>query len=70
MPQSPLVGLRLRESGLRDRAGAMVAGIERGELRIMNPEGTTVIRANDRLWLVGDPAMIRTFMEERKAVRE
>jgi Trk K+ transport system NAD-binding subunit len=36
----------------------------------MNPEGSTVIRANDRLWLVGNPAMIRTFMEERKAVRE
>ncbi len=70
MPQSPLVGQRIRSSGLRDQAGAMVAGIERGEQRIMNPEGTTTIRANDRLWLVGDPAMIRNFMEERKAVRE
>jgi CPA2 family monovalent cation:H+ antiporter-2 len=69
-PQSPLVGQRIHSSGLRDQAGAMVAGIERGDQRIMNPEGTMVIRANDRLWLVGDPAMIRAFMEERKAVRE
>jgi CPA2 family monovalent cation:H+ antiporter-2 len=70
MPQSPLVGQRIHDSGLRGRAGAMVAGIERGAERLMNPEGSTVIRANDRLWLVGNPAMIRTFMEERKAVRE
>jgi len=70
MPQSPLVGKRIHDSGLRDQAGTMVAGIERGEQRIMNPEGNTLIRANDRLWLVGDPAMIRSFMEEHKAVRE
>jgi CPA2 family monovalent cation:H+ antiporter-2 len=69
-PQSPLVGMRIHESGLRDAASAMVAGIERGDLRIMNPEGTMEFQADDVLWLVGNGDTIRAFMEERKAVRE
>lgn len=69
-PQSPLVGMRIHDSGLRDEASAMVAGIERGDLRIMNPEGTMEFQANDVLWLVGNGDTIRAFMEERKAVRE
>ncbi len=69
-PQSPLVGQRIHNSGLRDQARAMVAGIERGDLRIMNPEGNMELLANDVVWLVGNGETIRSFMEERKAVRE
>lgn len=69
-PQSPLVGMRIHESGLRNEASAMVAGIERGGNRIMNPEGTAVFQENDVLWLVGNGPTIIAFMEERKAVRE
>ncbi len=69
-PQSPLVGLRIHDSGLRDQAHAMVAGIERGDTRIMNPEGRLELQANDVVWLVGNGTTIRAFMEERMAVRE
>ncbi len=69
-PQSPLVGTRIHDSGLRDEASAMVAGIERGSERIMNPEGSTMFQANDVIWLVGNGERIRAFMEERKAARE
>ncbi|MEO5585650.1 MAG: cation:proton antiporter [Flavobacteriales bacterium] len=69
-PQSPLVGMRIHVSGIRDEARAMVAGIQRGEERIMNPEGTMEFQANDVLWLVGNGPNIVSFMEERKAVRE
>ncbi len=69
-PQSSLVGMRIHDSGLRDEASAMVAGIERGSERIMNPKGGMVFEANDVIWLVGNGERIRAFMEERKAARE
>lgn len=69
-PQSPLVGKRIHDSGLRDQAHAMVAGIERGGVRIMNPEGRMELQANDVVWLVGNGETIRLFMEARSAVRE
>lgn len=69
-PQSPLVGVRIHESGLRSEAKAMVAGIERGNQRITNPPGTTVFEANDIIWLVGNGERIRAFMESRMAIRE
>lgn len=70
LPRSPLVNMRIHDSGLRDEAHAMVAGIERGEQRIMNPDGALTFEENDVIWLVGNGDTISTFMEERKAVRE
>lgn len=70
LPQSALVGVPIHDSGLRDEAHAMVAGIERGEQRIMNPDGTIAFQENDVIWLVGNGDTIGAFMEQRKAVRE
>ena len=69
-PRSPLIGLTIRGSGLREEATALVAGIERGEERLVNPEGTTVFEQGDLLWLVGCKDRIHLFMEDRKATRE
>ncbi len=69
-PQSPLVGMRLHDSGLRSQAKAMVAGVERGHGRIMNPDGTFVIESDDVLWLVGNGQKIQQFMEAQKAAKE
>lgn len=69
-PQSPLVGKSILESGLREEASAMVAGIERAGERIMNPKGHFPLASRDILWLVGNGAAIRKFMEDMKAVRE
>ncbi|MGB5071432.1 MAG: TrkA C-terminal domain-containing protein, partial [Flavobacteriales bacterium] len=63
-------GKSIRESGLREEASAMVAGIERAGERIMNPDGTTVFKSRDVLWLVGNGATIANYMQERKAARE
>ena len=67
---SPLVGKSIRDSGLREEASALVAGIERAGQRIMNPEGTLVFKSRDVLWLVGNGAAIANYMQERKAARE
>ncbi len=69
-PQSPMVGKTILECGLREKASAMVAGIERAGMRIMNPKGHLPLASRDVLWLVGNGAAIKQFMEEMKAVRE
>jgi CPA2 family monovalent cation:H+ antiporter-2 len=48
----------------------MVAGIERNGQRIMNPDGNTLFRSRDVLWLVGNGNAIKHYMEEHKALRE
>lgn len=70
LPQSPLVGVSIRRSGIREQALALVTGIERGEERIPNPESTVEFKANDLLWLVGNADRITKFMAEVRCTRE
>ena len=70
LPRSPLIGRTIRETSLREKATALVAGIERGDERLVNPDGTTPFEQNDLLWLVGSKERIHRFMEERKGARE
>lgn len=53
-PTSPLVDRAIRDSGLREKARALVVGLERGEIRHLNPDPETVMRAGDVLWVVMD----------------
>ncbi|HMN04968.1 MAG TPA: cation:proton antiporter [Flavobacteriales bacterium] len=69
-PQSPIAGVCIHDSGIRTQAKAMVAGIERGDSRIMNPDGRFILLADDVVWLVGNGVKIQAFMEEQKCVRE
>ena len=52
------VGRSIRDSGIREQSDALVIGIERGQERILNPDAATVLRADDVLWLFGDPDRI------------
>ncbi|MBS1581517.1 MAG: cation:proton antiporter [Bacteroidetes bacterium] len=69
LPRSPLIGQTISSTGLRKKGGALVAGIERGEQRMMNPESSLTFEQNDLVWLVGDADHIHGFMEG-KASRE
>ena len=70
LPQSPLVGRTIRESGIREKAFALVTGIERNDQRIPNPESTVRFESNDLLWLVGNGERINTFMSGVACTRE
>jgi CPA2 family monovalent cation:H+ antiporter-2 len=61
-----LVGETIRISGLRDKANALVVGIERNNDRILNPESDTVLQANDNLFIVGDPSRIKELLLQPK----
>ena len=51
---SRLIGRTIRESGIRDRSGCLVIGIERGNQSIQNPEPTIVFEEGDTVWIVGE----------------
>ncbi|MCH5329931.1 MAG: cation:proton antiporter [Alistipes sp.] len=51
---SPLIGRTISESGIRDKAGCLVIGIERGTESIKNPPPSTVIEHGDIVWIVGE----------------
>jgi CPA2 family monovalent cation:H+ antiporter-2 len=57
-----LTGKTIRHSGLRNKANALVVGIERNNDRILNPESDTVLQANDNLFIVGDPKRIKELL--------
>lgn len=61
-----LVGKTIRVSGLRDKANALVVGIERNNDRILNPESDTVLQANDHLFIVGDTRRIKELLLQPK----
>jgi CPA2 family monovalent cation:H+ antiporter-2 len=46
----------IRGSGFRETTGHLIVGVERDTQRILNPESEFVLKAGDRLWLVGDPS--------------
>ncbi|MEN6517673.1 MAG: cation:proton antiporter [Methanospirillum sp.] len=53
---SPLAGLRLEESGLRDRYGATVLAVRREGGTITNPPGDQALLPGDVVVLIGSPS--------------
>ena len=70
LPRSPLVGKAMNSCGLRELANAMVAGIERDGLRLMNPSGEMPFRELDIIWLVGNARAIKAYMVDKMTTRE
>jgi monovalent cation:H+ antiporter-2, CPA2 family len=63
-PGSSLVGLSIRESGIREKYHAMVIGIERDQSRIINPDTDLKLKALDTLWVVGEQVMLEGLISE------
>lgn len=61
-----LRGKTIRNSGIRERTGGLVVGIERGGLRLLNPESTLIFEWEDVVWIVGE----RKKIEQLSAVAE
>ena len=55
----PFVYKTIRDSGLREAAGAIVVGLERAGERILNPESMLRLEPMDILWLAGDSQKIK-----------
>jgi CPA2 family monovalent cation:H+ antiporter-2 len=49
----------IRESGLREKASALIVGLQRGQERILNPSSETVIEPGDILFVVSNREKLR-----------
>ncbi len=56
---SPIYGLSIRNAGIREKAQALVVGIERGEDKILNPSSDFVFDNGDVIWIVGNHKKIK-----------
>ena len=56
---SPVFGLSIRNTGIREKAQALVVGIERGEDKILNPSSDFVFDNGDVIWIVGNNKKIK-----------
>ncbi|WP_287128785.1 cation:proton antiporter [Candidatus Cyanaurora vandensis] len=62
-PACGLVGLTLAQGDIRNRTGASVMAIERGDQTLRYPTAQTQVLAGDRLLVVGSPAERVSFQE-------
>jgi CPA2 family monovalent cation:H+ antiporter-2 len=62
MEGSPLIGKRIRETGLREKAQALVVGVGRNHERILNPESDFTLELNDILFVVGNKKKLRNLL--------
>lgn len=60
---SPLVGVTIKDSDIRERFGGMVVGIERAGERSINPQSTHKIESGDILWVVGETEKLRALID-------
>jgi TrkA domain protein len=60
----PIAGKTLAESGVRQRTGATVIAVQRGEETITNPGADTRIEAGDTLIVIGSREQCRAFESE------
>ncbi len=60
---SVLVNKTIRETGLRERANALVVGVERNNERLLNPESNFVLAANDTLFIVGNRRKLKPVLK-------
>ncbi|HTM99653.1 MAG TPA: cation:proton antiporter [Pedobacter sp.] len=56
---SPVFGLSIRNAGIREKAQALVVGVERGEDKILNPSSDFVFDNGDVIWIVGNNKKIK-----------
>ncbi|HKR06177.1 MAG TPA: cation:proton antiporter [Bacteroidia bacterium] len=62
-PNSPLYKQNIRNSGIREKAKALLVGIERNNERILNPDSGMIMENGDIVWIVGNKQKIREFLK-------
>ncbi len=60
---SPLIGVNIRDSGIKEKIKGLVVGIERDGDRILNPESDLRFQGGDSVFIVGDQKYIAGLEE-------
>lgn len=61
VPAGPRVGMSLAELEILRQTGVLVVGIERHDVKIINPTGEDRLEEGDELLILGSPQQIRNF---------
>src|SRR5690606_3982548 len=59
---SRVCGRTIGGTGIRERAQAIIVGVERNGERILNPDSAFRFNAGDIVWIVGNKEKIRAFL--------
>lgn len=59
-----LIGKTIRQTGLREKANALVVGLERNNQRLLNPESDVRLLPNDRLFIVANQRRLKGFLSQ------
>lgn len=66
MNGSGLIGKSIRESKLRILSKGLVVGIERNDVRIINPDSSERLQKDDTIWIVGDEQRVKVLSKQNK----
>ena len=61
-PDSPFIGKTLYESGIRDKYGCMVIGLEEGKESLTMISPSHIFETGDEIWLVGEEDDLRRIL--------
>lgn len=61
--QSPVLGLSIKDSRIRETTQGLIVGIERNKERFVNPESGFVLQTGDVMWIVGNRRKITAFLQ-------
>ena len=59
--KSPIIGIALENTRLREDYGALLVAVQRGEDDYLSPTPDLTFRAGDILWIVGDPQLLQAL---------
>ena len=59
--KSPIIGIALENTRLREDYGALLVAVQRGENDYLSPTPDLTFRAGDILWIVGDPEQLHAL---------
>ncbi len=59
--KNKLIGLSIKESGIREKTSGLILGIERNDKRIFNPTSSTVFEPDDIIWIAGERDKIKEY---------
>lgn len=61
--EHPIIGKTIRDSQLRQQAHGLIVGLERNNIRILNPDSATVLEKGDLLFIVGDILRLKALSQ-------
>jgi CPA2 family monovalent cation:H+ antiporter-2 len=64
---SPYIEKSIRDCGLRENIEGLIVGIERDNMRILNPDSAMILKEGDLLWVVADSRKLQLDVQKSQS---